>query len=257
MALKKVIAALSDVDESLQALYVEKDGKYVLDIESDGDDRRGLTSALDKERRSRAAAEKALKDLRAQLGDMDPVRAREAIKTIAELEEKNLLGEGKFEEAVAKRVERIAAESKQREDALSSESKTLRVQLEELLIDNGIRTVATKSGVLPAAIDDAVLAAKTVWRLKDGKPTPMNGEDILYGKQANQPMTMEEWISHRAKDRPHWFGVSTGGGAQGSGASRVAVGGKLVISPEQAKDTAAYRAAREQAEKQGAELVIQ
>lgn len=256
MALKKTIAALTEVDEALRTLYVEKDGKFLLDLEGEDDAGAELKVALEKERRSRSAAEKALKDLKSQLGDMDPEKAKEALRMIAELEEKNLLGEGKFEEAVSKRVERIAAEGKLREDALAAESKQLRGQLEELLIDNGIRSVAAKAGILPTAIDDAVLFGKTVWRLKDGKPVPMKGEEILYGKEPNQPMTMEEWISERAKDRAHWFGASTGGGAQGSAQNGRAAGGTVTITRDQAKNPAAYRAAKEQAQKAGAELAI-
>jgi ElaB/YqjD/DUF883 family membrane-anchored ribosome-binding protein len=258
MTLKRALAAITDVDEALRSLYVEKDGQFVLDVEGGDDLKAAGTQALANERKARAAAEKALKDLKAQLGDMDPVKAKEAIRIIAELEEKNLLGEGKFEEAVAKRVERIAAEGKTREDALNSETKGLRSQLEELLIDNGIQAVAIKAGIIPTAVDDAVRYAKTIWRLKEGKPVPMKGDDILYGKEPNQPMTMDEWISERAKDRPHWFGPSSGGGATGSAQNgRAAVGGTITLSREQAKDRAAYLAAKEQAEKAGAQLVIQ
>lgn len=255
MPLKKSVVSLTDVEEPLRALYIEKDGQFVLDVEGSTEDTK-LTSALEKERKARGDAEKALNSLKRQLGDLDPAKAREALKTIAELEEKNLLGEGKFEEAVAKRVERIAAESKAHVDALTLEKTKLSNQLEELLIDNSIRSVATKAGVLPTAIEDAVLYGKTVWRLKDGAPVPMKGEEIIFGKVPNQPLTMEEWISERATDRAHWFGPSSGGGAPGSSPARH-VGSVVTLSRDRAKDPVAYRAAKEQAEKAGAELVIQ
>jgi hypothetical protein len=263
MALKREYATLEEIPEPLRGAYVEKDGKFVLDLDASGDDGK-LKGALEKERRDRAALEKTLSDLKKQLGDADPAKAREALKTLADLEEKALLGDlpptlqAKVDELVAKRTERMAADHKKREEDLQGENKLHRTKLEELLIDNAIRSAAGKAGVRQTAVEDAVLLGKTVFRLKDGNPVPMKGEEVIYGKEANKPMTMEEWIAERAADRAHWFEQSTGGGAPPpAGGSRGAGGKTFILSKDKAKDPAAYRQAKDEAAKNGQELVIQ
>lgn len=257
MPLKLTVATLDEVPEALRSAYVEKDGKFFLDAE--GIDPEGKqANALKREREARAAAEKAVGDLKKQMEGLDPAKAREALKIIQDLEDKNLLGEGKIEELVAKRVERIAAEAKTEREKLNGENRTLTSKLEELLIDNAIRAAATKVGVRSTAVEDAVLLGKTVWKLKDGVPVPMRGTEILYGKEANKPMTVDEWISERATDRAHWFEPHAGGAGGGAtGSTTRAEGNVVTLARDKAKDPAAYRAAKEQAAKAGVELVLQ
>lgn len=264
MPLKRTAASQDEIPEALRSLYVLRDGQFVLDLDGDpGDD---ALKALERERKARAEAERALKELKGRLGDLDPVKAREALQMIADMEAKALLGDlppplaAKVEELVAKRTERIAADAKAKEQRFQASLETetvektrLQKQLEEILIDNTIRNTALKAGVQPTAVEDAVLYAKTVWKLKDGKPTAMKGEEILYGKKPNEPMTPEEWIAERAADRPHWFQPSAGTGTL-PGAGRP--GTEVVLPREQAKDINAYRAARDQAQKAGVPLVV-
>jgi hypothetical protein len=263
MALKREYATQDEIPEALRSAYVERDGKFILDLETGGDDSK-LKGALEKERKDRANLERMLADIKSKLGDADPAKAREALTALADLEEKALLGElppglqTKVDGLVAKRTERMAADHKKREEELLGENKTFKTKLEELLIDNAIRAAATKSGVRATAVEDAVLLGKTVFRLKDGNPVPMKGEEILYGKEPNKPMTMEEWLAERATDRAHWFEPSTGGGATPpGGGTRQGGAGTLILTKDKAKDPAAYRAAKEQAAKAGQELVIQ
>lgn len=259
--LKAVLESLDDVPEALRGEYAEQDGKFVLQIDgekpkpSGNDDASGLKKALEKEREARKTAESAMKRLTAQIGDLDPEKAREAMKTLAELEEKNLLGEGKFEEAVQRRVERFAEQQKAELEKARTENSTLTQRLEEVLVDAAIRTAATKGGMLPSAVEDAVLFGKQVFKLRDGEPVPMSGDEVISsGKDPNKPLSMEEWISARAEDRPHWFGQSGGGGATGSGDR--GANGAVSITRDEARDLGRYKAAKEAAEKQGVELQI-
>lgn len=262
MALRATYPTQDEIPEAVRSLYVEREGKWCLDVEAagggggGGDDVAKLTAALDKERKAKAAAEKALADTRKSLEGLDPVKAREALKTIHDLEEKNLLGEGKFEEAVAARVQRLANESKTQVDTLTKQVATLTGQLEEALIDNGIRSAASKARVRDEAVEDAVLLGKRVFRLKDGKPVPMNGEEVIYGKEANKPMTIEEWLGDRSKDRQHWFQPSNGTGADPNAAGQ-RTGNAVMLTREQARDPHKWRAAKEQAEKAGVPMQVQ
>jgi len=259
MALKREVAKIEDVAEPLRALYVEKDGKFVLDIDGT-DDSAGLKDALEKERRSRTTTEKALRDLKAKLGDLDPDKAREALKLIADLEDKALVGDlpqglmAKVEELLTKRTERMTADHKKATDTLTEQLKAATGRLEELLIDNGIRAAAIKGKVRATAVDDAVLLGKTVFRLKDGNPVPMKGEEVIFGKDGKTPLSPEEWIAERASDRAHWFEAS--GGTGGTTTTGGGPAGAVQITREKAKDPMAYRRAKAEAEKAGVPLEV-
>jgi hypothetical protein len=260
MALKRSYATLEEIPEAQRALYVEKDGKYVLDLDADGDDGK-LAGALEKERQQRKTIEKTLSDLRKNLDGLDPAKAREALATLAELEEKADLGEipeglkAKIDAIVRKRTDRMATDYQTRLTAAEEKLKGANSQLEELLIDNALRAEAVKHGVRSTAVDDVVLYGRTVFRLKDGKPVPMKGEEVLYGKEPNKPLTPEEWIAERSKDRPHWFEASGGGGTPPAGGGRQ-TGKDVSLTRDEAKDPQRYRAAKEQAAKAGGQVII-
>ncbi len=265
MSLKREYATLDEIPENLRPAYVQKDGKYVLDVEGDGgSDPSKMKAALEKERRDREALQKTLNDLKSKLGDTDPAKAREALQQLQDLEEKALLGDlppniqAAVDKIVEARVQRQATDFKTREDALNGENGTLKSKLEELQIDNGIRAAAVNAKVLTTAVEDAVLLGKSVFKLnKDGVPVPMNGKEIIYSaKDATKPMSMQEWLADRAKDRAHWFEPSGGGGTPPAGKGPASNGKAMTITKDEAKDPAAYRAAKEAAAKAGQPLQI-
>ena len=94
------------LDAIRKELYVEKDGKYVLDAEG-VEDVTGLKNALNA---TRAEVKKLKADLQATVDmckDIDPDRARDAQKKLDEMEEKNLLDAGKVDELVRMKTERM------------------------------------------------------------------------------------------------------------------------------------------------------
>lgn len=252
MPLKAIVASLDEVPEPLREFYTARDGKYVLDAEG-VEDVSGLKGALGKERETRATLERTLADLRKQLGDADPAKAREAMKTLQALEDKKLIEEGKVEELLAQRTQRMAAdyETKLREttEALSAREQ----QISELVIDNALRAVAAKVKVRDTAVDDFLERGRKVYRLKDGKAVPMNGDEVIFGKKGNEPMPMDEWAGALVSHAPHLFEGSTGSGAvPGAGSA----GKGHFLTMEQAKDRSTYLQAKAAAEKAGQELQI-
>lgn len=227
MALKAVLDTLDGLPEGHREFYKKgDDGKFRLD--ADGfEDLTGLKSALERQKADRKAAEQQFKDLKDRFGDLDPDKAREALKKIQELEDKKLIDAGKLDEVLNQRTERMRADHENQigafrksTETLTKERDVLSSQLSELLIDNALKDAAVKAGVKPTAIADAVLRGKQLYRLKDGKPVPMRGENIVYGKNPNEPMPMEEWLSGMATEAPHWFEESNGGGAGNKGGGK-------------------------------------
>ncbi len=244
--------------EEHKQLYMEQDGKFVFNGEIE--DVTGLKRAL---AATRDENKKLKSDLQATIDkykDIDPERAREAQKKLDEIEEKNLLDAGKVDELVAVKVERMKTDYENQITAfnkriagLEDENRGHHSRLSELLIDSAIREVALANGVKKAALPDVISRGKQVWTLKDNVPTPMKGDQILYGKDPNKPLQMDEWVTGLQQEAAHLFEPSSGGGAQNTqqGNSRV-----VRISREDARVTSKYRAAREQAAKLGVELQI-
>ena len=99
-----------------------------------------------------------------------------------------------------------------------------------------------------------VLRGRRIWKLVDGAPTPLNGENIIYGKDANKPMEMIEWVGSLQTDAPHLFKPTGGGGSSGS--AQTGTGKNIVLTREQARDPQTYRNAKATAEKAGATVTI-
>jgi len=252
MTLAFTVETLDGLPEGVAGLYTEASNGTGFQLNVDGlpgDPSDGLKSALDKERSARREADRTVAQLNKQFEGLDAEAARDALLKINELESQDLLGEGKFDEAVAKRTERMKAEYESQVGELTGKVKGLTGQLEEVLIDNAIRTAATESGVLSSAVEDAILAGQRVFKLVDGKPTPVNADgQVVFGKDGSSPMSITEWIGERKSDKPHWYGDSSGGGASDSAGAE---NGAVTITREQAKDVALYRAAKEKAAEQG------
>lgn len=258
--LKVVVDKIEDVAETLRELYTKgSDGKYHLD--ADIEDTTTLHSALKSEREQSKATAKQLKELKEKLGDLDPEKAREALKVLQDMEEKKLLDAGEIEKLLGTRTERMRQDFENQKGSfnkkitdLEADKGKLSQRLSEVLIDNAIREAAAKAKVKSSAIPDAILRGKQIFRLQEDKVVPMKGDQVIYGKNPNEPMSIDEWMGSMATEASHWFESSSGGGAgngAGGGAGKV-----ITLSREQAKDPAQYRAAKEQAAKSGSTLQV-
>lgn len=270
---KAVLFSKAEFDalpEPLRVLYKEEAGQFYLDADGleDHTFARGLKGALDGERGEKTKTARELQALKDKLGDLDPDEAREALKKIRDMEEAATLNEipeklrPKFDEAVRLRVEALQKtwEAKEKSYAqkiarLEQDGQSLSGKLAEITIDGAVREAASKAGIHEWAIDDAILRAKQVYKLKDGRPVPeKDGQVIFSGKSAGEPKPISEWLGEVVTERPGWLKPSVGTGAHNTGLS--VTGSTVTLSRERARDPKAYQAAKEQAAKTGAELVI-
>jgi hypothetical protein len=195
MALKTVLDSLEGVPSELHKLYVQKDGKYVLDAEGI-EDVSGLKSALERKKQEAADAKKAAKELKEQLESlgMEPDEIKAIIADHQKAKDKKLIDEGKVDEIVTTRV----------------------AKLSEVLIDSALKDVAVKAKVRSTAMEDVLLRGKRIWTLKENQPVALNGEEAIFGKDG-KPISMLEWVNELQTSAPHLFEGSSGGGANGSG----------------------------------------
>lgn len=115
--LKLVVDSLDDLEETSRGLYVEKDGRYHLDV--DGiEDTSGLKSALQKERKDREAKEKQVKSWE-RLGKT-PEEIEELLEAQRKAEEDKATKAGEWDKLRAQMNDKHQQELKAREDKLSA-----------------------------------------------------------------------------------------------------------------------------------------
>jgi hypothetical protein len=215
MGIKHVVESLDNVDDALKSFYTknEADNKFYLAVD-------GVVGKekLDEFRSNNISLQKQLE----QFKGIDPAKYKEFATLEQKLKEKQLIDAGKIDEVVEQRVTQMRTELngqlKEKDTALTMANR----KLEVLIIDNAVREAATKVGVLPSAVDDALLRAKGIFAVEDGSAVPKDRDGkIIYGKDANQPMSINEWMGGLKETAPHLFQSSSGGGASG-GSSRAA-----------------------------------
>jgi len=274
MALKRLVSNLEEVGDAFRGLYIKQaDGTFALDI--DGlEDTSGLKKALESERTGRSALDRELKDLRKQIEGLDPDAARAAMAKLQAIEEKKLIEAGEVDKVIAARVAALQQDHSNQVNGfqvqLTDRDKRLDAlngQLRKLTLDGTIREMASKKGLRPEAVSDAIARLTILgvgskdgkpgvrWDLRDGQVVALRGEDIAYGKDPSRPMTWDEGFEILSEEAKHLFAPSTGGGA---GDSTFRSNGRdIVLTRDQAKDVQAFRTAQEQAAKSGGQVVIQ
>lgn len=208
MKLKAIIDSLDGLEDHIASLYTKReDGKYALEVE-------GLVdkSKLDEFRNTNV---KLLKDLE-KFKDVDPAKYAELVNEHRKIQEKQWIEAGDIDKVVEQRVTQMRTDFESRETGYKTNLQSMTAQLEKLLIDNNVREAAIKQGVRPTAVDDVLLRARTMFKVKDGNAVPFNDKgEVVYGKDGVNPMAITDWVESLKGTADHLFVPSSGGGAAG------------------------------------------
>lgn len=224
MGLKFELENLDGLGEDIAALYTKsEDGKFRLSIDGlPKDDNSGLKSALDKERQSRRDAENKVKDMEKKFEGIEPDAVRTLMQRFANDEEAKLIAEGKLDEVLKKRTERMEQDHKKTVDTLTADRDSAlqrATRYEAKVFENGIREAAVKAGILPTAVEDAILRAKGSFRLgDDGNLAAFDADgNQIFGKDGKTGLTVQEWFEDLKDKAPHYYPAEGGSGTRGSG----------------------------------------
>lgn len=209
-ALKLTLDSLDGVDDAVKALYVEKDGKHVLDV--DGiEDTGALKGALQKERKAREDAEKQIKKWQ-RLGKTD-----EEIAALLEDQEKKAQTDaerkGEWEKLRTQMNEKHQAELAKKDEAVGS----MRKALERHLVDAAATAaIASADGVPDLLLPHVQRHVKVIE--EDGeftvKVVDAKGDPRVNGK--GEPLTISDLVSEMRQSEI--FGRAfKGDGKSGSG----------------------------------------
>lgn len=223
------------------------------------------TSGLAKNRDEVLAEKKQLQEqfqqLQEQWKGLDPEQVRTIMQRLEGDEETKLLAEGKTDEVIERRTQRLKADYEKQIQSASEKAQTLEQAVTErderikgLMIEGSLRQAASELGVVPSAVEDALTRAKTVFNFdEEGNLVATENGTTMYGKDGKTPISPAEWLETMKEKAPHWFPAPSGGGASGGGRGR---GGAMTIARSQARDAVAYRTAKERADKAGVPLQI-
>lgn len=208
--------------ETLREYYeVSKDdsNSYNLVVE-------GLVSSsrLDEFRTNNINLEKEKEKILKQFEGVDVEEYKRLKDEQQKMKDKKLLDEGKVEELINQRTERMRVDSdnqiKKLSEALEKERKEHEVtkgHLASVLIDGKItETVSSIGTVRSGAFDDVLARGRKVWKLQDGKPVPLDSDgNLIYGKDGKEVMSFKEWGEELLVKAPFLFDQPSGSGSPG------------------------------------------
>ncbi|MDC5549885.1 hypothetical protein NRA66_10465 [Acinetobacter baumannii] len=139
-------------------------------------------------------------------------------------EESKLIAEGKIEEVIQKRTEKMREEhekvlkaEKDRADKAESYANKFR----QSVIQGQIVQAAVEMGALSEATADIAFLAQSQFSLdENGKAVAIdaNGE-VVIGKDGSNPVTSKEWVEGLRENKPYFWPKANGSGSPGSGTS--------------------------------------
>lgn len=160
--------------------------------------------------------------LKSQLGGIDLTAVKDLLSKANMDEESKLIAEGKLDEVIQKRTERLRADydgkltaEKERADKAENYANKFR----QSVVKGQIVQAAIENGVLKEATGDIAFLAQSQFSLDDnGNAVALddNGE-VIIGKDGKTPLTPKEWVEGIRENKPYFWPVAQGSGAQGSG----------------------------------------
>jgi hypothetical protein len=244
MALPFEVDSLDDLPEAVHDMYVpHPDGGFELDYGAikDHPGVKKVRKTADDQDRKRRTLEKDMAELQSNYKDLDPSEAREALKRLQGIEEKDMLDEGKIEELLDKRTERMRLDFEAQLTAKTTALETAESllgnrdkELSDIKIYDSIKDAALGKGARKEALQDIKNRATGVWSLRDGEAVALDDGEVIVGKRGD-PLTIDEWVDSLASEATYLFEPNKGGGATG-GESRRETGGAKVVSMNVASD---------------------
>jgi len=160
-----------------------------------------------------------LEQFKTQFDGLDLEAVKGLLKKASEDEDTRLIAEGKLDEVVGKRTERLRADldkQLQAEKERADKAEAFANRFRDKVLADSIREAAGKAGALPEAAEDIILRARSTFRLnEDGDPVAMNGDEIIYGKDGKSPLSPLEWAESLREAAPHLWPRAQGAGQTG------------------------------------------
>ncbi|MBD8159227.1 hypothetical protein IFU23_14070 [Pantoea agglomerans] len=185
---------------------------------------------------------KQQKDNLARFDGIDPDAVKTILQRFSDDEEAKLIAEGKIDDVLNKRTERLRADVDKQIKAANERAEKAEAftkKFSDRVLGDAIRSAALKTGALPGAADDIILRARGTFTLNDdGEAVAIDGEgNPVLGKDGKTPLSPLEWAESLKETAPHLFPQAEGTGA---GGHRSGAGGALKRSEMTSQQKADY-----------------
>jgi hypothetical protein len=239
--LKPMLDSLDGLDETIAGLYVEKDGKYRLNVEGGfktHEEINGLTTALNKERDARSKLEKQVKKFD---GIEDPTEALKAIETLKNLDQKKLIDAGEVEKVKAEVTKAMQSKIDELQNTVQEKENIL---TKELI---GGRFARSKFIGEKMAIPHDLVEARfgQNFKIEEGRVVAydQHGNKVYSQDRPGELAEFDEALNILVSQYPYKDSIlkgsdAFGGGAPPSGTSRTPPGTKTI----NARDVKAFQA---------------
>lgn len=160
-----------------------------------------------------------LDQFKAQLDGLDLDAVKGLLSKADQDEETRLIAEGKLDEVVSRRTERLRADQDKKllaEKERADKAEAFAARFKDKVLADSIREASAKAGALPEAAEDMILRARSVFQLsEDGQAVAMADGEIVYGKDGKTPLSPLEWAEGLRESAPHLWPRAQGAGAVG------------------------------------------
>ncbi|MGN5766299.1 hypothetical protein ACNQO6_18310 [Acinetobacter calcoaceticus] len=220
MSLPFIVDSLDQIKEEHRALYVEENGKFRLDLEG-YEDPKGLKSALQSERDAAKTAQRELQRLQKQFEGIDPEIVKKVFAQLDQDEEAKLIAEGKVNEVIQKRTEKMREEHARllnAETTRANNAEAYANKFKQSVVQGQIVQAAVELEALPEATADIAFLAQSKFVLdEDGKAVAVDESgEVIIGKDGKTPLSPKEWVESLREQKPYFWPKANGTGAPGS-----------------------------------------
>lgn len=166
------------------------------------------------------ANERKLKDSLKQYDGIDPERARKLEEQIAQSEEARLIADGKMDEVINQRTERMRSEYERKLQESTQSTERYKSKAEKAdghVMRNAIGQAASAVGLIDTAAEDAAYRAAQLFEV-DEELNVVPKEGVGYDADG-KPLTMKSWLESMRDQAPHWFPQPKGSGSPGNNGS--------------------------------------
>ncbi|WP_374447410.1 hypothetical protein [Providencia sp.] len=146
---------------------------------------------------------------------IDPDTVKGMLKRFENDEEAKLIADGKIDEVINKRTERMRGDTdKQLKEANAKVEKAeaFANKFRARVLGDEIRSAAGKAGALSSAQEDLILRAKGIFQINDEGQAVAVDEDgnPIMGKDGRTPLSPVEWVESLKENAPHLFPAASG-----------------------------------------------
>lgn len=196
---------------------------------------------------------KILSDSLKKFEGYDPTDVKTATDFYKKNKDAEFLKDGTVEELIQQKTSQLTSDFETQVNELTANlneaqthGQTYQTLFEAKVIDDGVRTEAIKAGMLPTAVEDAVMRGRTVFSLDaDKQIEARDSKGALAVTEDKKVLTTANWVEGLKESSPHYWPQSEGAGAFGkTGTGETDAMAKRIAAAESG-DVAAYRRQRD------------